>query len=69
MTLKVDRLFTYVDAKNEDNTRTHYQALADRAMSPLVEVSSSISFIEPEILALSREQLNEYMEQNRELKL
>ncbi len=70
VTLKVDRLFTYARMrKDEDNTRTHYQALADRAMSLLVEVSSSISFIEPEILALSREQLNEYMEQNKELKL
>ena len=35
----------------------------------MVEVSSSISFIEPEILSLSKEELLGFMEQDEDLKL
>ncbi|MDD4568930.1 MAG: oligoendopeptidase F [Tepidanaerobacteraceae bacterium] len=67
---KIDKLFTYARMRmDEDNSRAKYQALADRAMGLLVEVSSSISFIEPEILSLSKEKLKTFTEQNKELKL
>jgi len=68
VSMKVDRLFTYARMRrDEDNSRAKYQALSDRAMSLLVEVSSSISFIEPEILSLSKEKLQIFIEQNKEL--
>jgi oligoendopeptidase F len=67
---KIDKLFTYARMRrDEDNSRANYQALADRAMGLLVEVSSSISFIEPEILSLSKEELLGFMEQDEDLKL
>lgn len=67
---KIDKLFTYARMRmDEDNSRAKYQALADRAMGLLVEVSSGISFIEPEILSLSKEELLGFIEQNEDLKL
>lgn len=66
---KIDKLFTYARMRrDEDNSRAKYQALADRAMGLLVEVSSGISFIEPEILSLSKEELLGFIEQNEDLK-
>lgn len=68
VSMKVDRLFTYARMRrDEDNSRAKYQALSDKAMSLLVEVSSSFSFIEPEILSLSKEKLQTFIEQNKEL--
>ena len=67
---KIDKLFTYARMRrDEDNSRANYQALADRAMGLLVEALSCISFIEPEILSLSKEELLGFMEQNEDLKL
>lgn len=68
--MKIDRLFTYARMrKDEDNTRAKYQALSDRAMGLLIEVSSSLSFIEPEILSLPKEDLMVFIEHNNDLKL
>ncbi|MGI6424965.1 MAG: oligoendopeptidase F [Tepidanaerobacteraceae bacterium] len=68
--MKIDRLFTYARMrKDEDNTRAKYQALSDRAMGLLIEVSSSLSFIEPEILSLPKEDLMGFIEHNNDLKL
>ncbi|NLZ54547.1 MAG: oligoendopeptidase F [Thermoanaerobacteraceae bacterium] len=70
VTMKVDRLFTYARMRrDEDNSRSKYQALADRAMSLVVELSSRTSFIEPEILSLSEEKIRNFLEQNEDLKL
>jgi len=68
--MKVDRLFTYARMRrDEDNSRPKYQALSDRAMSLVVELSSKTSFIEPEILSLSEEKVRTFLEQNVDLKL
>ena len=69
-TMKVDRLFTYARMRrDEDNSLAKYQALSDRAMSLVVELSSRTSFIEPEILAIPEEKLRTFLGQNKELKL
>ncbi len=48
-----EKLFIYAHIKkDEDNTNTGSQALLDRAQTLLVELRSSSSFMEPEILAL-----------------
>ena len=66
----VDKLFTYARMRrDEDNTRSAYQALADKAMSLAVESSGSLSFIEPEILSLSKDDLSGFLKHNEELKL
>jgi len=70
VTMKVDRLFTYARMRrDEDNSKAKYQALADRSMSLVVELSSRTSFIEPEILSLSEEKIRTFLEQNDDLKL
>jgi len=67
---KLERLFTYARMRrDEDNTRAKYQALADRALALAVEVSSALSFVEPEILAISEEKLRSFLQQKDELKL
>lgn len=65
-----DRLFTYARMRrDEDNSRGKYQALADRAMGLSVEVAGSLSFIEPEILALDREKLMGFLKEREDLKV
>ena len=55
---KCDQLFVYARMrKDEDNTNSHYQALADRALLLATELSSASSFIAPEILSLPEEKL------------
>jgi oligoendopeptidase F len=66
----VDRLFTYARMRrDEDNTRSVYQALADKAMSLAVESASRLSFIEPEILSLSKDDLSGFLKRDEKLKL
>lgn len=65
-----DRLFTYARMRrDEDNSRGKYQALADRAMGLSVEVAGSLSFIEPEILALDKEKLMGFLKEREDLKV
>jgi len=67
---RLDRLFTYARMRrDEDNTRAQYQALADRAFTLAVEVSSVLSFVEPEILAIPEKELQSFLQQNDDLKL
>ncbi len=67
---KVDRLFVYARMRrDEDNANAKFQALADRAMGLVVEVSSRLSFIEPEIISLSAETLKEYIKKDTGLNL
>ncbi|MHB0870127.1 MAG: oligoendopeptidase F [Chloroflexota bacterium] len=47
--------------KDEDNSNSRYQALADRAMVLATQFSSSIAFIQPEILAIPEEKLRGFM--------
>jgi len=65
-----DKLFTYARMRrDEDNARAKYQALADRAMGLSVEAASYLSFIEPEILALSKEKILGFLKQREDLKV
>jgi len=65
-----DRLFTYARMRrDEDNARAKYQALADRAMGLSVEAASHLSFIEPEILALSKEKMLDFLKERQDLKI
>ena len=56
----VERLYVYAAMrKDEDTTNGTYQGMADRAMQLFVQTSTSSAFIEPEILALPQEQLEQ----------
>jgi oligoendopeptidase F len=65
-----EKLYTYARMKrDEDNSNSKYQALADRAVGILTEVSAAVSFIEPEIISIDEELLKSFLEENAELKI
>lgn len=64
------KLFVYARMRrDEDNTNTMYQALADKAMRLNVEVSSVTSFIVPEILSIETDELKGIINESQELKI
>ncbi|GCE12583.1 oligoendopeptidase F [Tengunoibacter tsumagoiensis] len=66
----LERLYTYASMrKDEDTTRGASLAMADRAMQLYVRTSTVSSFIEPEILALPQETLQQFLVQTPELTL
>jgi len=66
----LEALFTYARMRrDEDNTNPKYQALADRAMNLLVDVKSALSFIIPEVLSLSYDEIYNYFEEEPALRL
>ena len=61
---RVERLYTYASLLlDEDTTQGLSQSLVDRISQLIAQISSALSFIEPEILALSQETLNAYLAQ------
>ena len=52
---------------DEDTADQQYQALSARAQSLSADASSAASFVEPELQACTREELQEYVEANPEL--
>lgn len=67
ISLHTERLYVYSNMKHhEDMTDPTYQALSDKAQKLSVEVSQALSFISPEIVSLSEEQLKALVE-NKDL--
>jgi len=59
ISLQTERLYVYANMKHhEDTAEPEFQALSDKAKKISVEVSEALSFISPEILSLSDEQLH-----------
>ncbi len=66
----VEKLYVYAHMRrDEDNTRTKYQAMSDRAMSLNVEVDSATSYITPEILSIPRDRIQDFLEQEKKLEI
>ncbi|GCE24761.1 oligoendopeptidase F [Dictyobacter alpinus] len=66
----LEKLYVYSSMrKDEDTTNSKYLAMADRAMQLFVRTSTIAAFIEPEILALPQETLNQYITQTPGLDL
>ncbi len=66
----LEKLYTYASMrKDEDTTNSTYQAMADRAMQLFVRTSTVASYIEPEILALPQETLEQFIQQTPGLDL
>ncbi|MCR6545606.1 oligoendopeptidase F [Dehalobacterium formicoaceticum] len=60
-----DQVFVYANMrKDENNANSKYQGMKDRAQGLMVAIGEALSFIQPEILAIDSETLNEYL--NRE---
>lgn len=64
------KLVVYSYMKRDENVNDEEaKAMADRAMSLSVEVSSAMSYVEPEILSLDEELLWSYLKEKPELEL
>ena len=66
----LEKLYVYTSMRrDEDTTNGTYQAMADRATQLVVRASTVASYIEPEILALPQEKLNQFIKQTAGLAL
>ncbi|MBR2569494.1 MAG: oligoendopeptidase F, partial [Paenibacillus sp.] len=68
ISLHTERLYVYANMRHhEDTAETSYQALSEKAAKLSVQVGEALSFITPEVLSLTDEQLDQYIS-NEELK-
>jgi oligoendopeptidase F len=66
----LERLYVYSSMrKDEDTTNGKYQGMADRAMQLYVRTTTAASYIEPEILALPQNVLDQYLQETAGLSL
>lgn len=66
----LEQLYVYTSMrKDEDTTNSLYQGMADRATQLLVRASTVASYIEPEILALPQEKLEQFIQKTAGLAL
>lgn len=67
---RIYRLYTYSHMRyDQDTTNSHYQAMDSRIKTLLVKVSTGLSFMTPEILALDEEKLASYVAEHEGLQL
>jgi oligoendopeptidase F len=70
VTKKLGKLYTYAHMRyDQDTTNSFYQGLNDRASNLATQVSSTVSFAVPEILSLSEEALNQFLQSYEPLTL
>ncbi|QHT60153.1 oligoendopeptidase F [Paenibacillus lycopersici] len=63
LSLKVERLYVYANMKHhEDTAEPSFQALSEKSKKLSVETGEALSFVTPEVLALSDEALNAMIE-------
>jgi oligoendopeptidase F len=61
---KLERLYAYASMRrDEDTTNGTYQGMAERAMRLYIFASTVLSYLEPEILALAQETLNQFIQE------
>jgi len=66
----LERLYAYASMrKDEDTTNSTYQGMADRAMQLIVHTSTAASYIDPEILAIPQETLDQFIQGTQGLAL
>ena len=65
----VERVYTYARMKkDEDNSNSKYQAMADKSQTMIAKVSASMSFFTPEFLEADESLIRSYLKENDELK-
>jgi oligoendopeptidase F len=68
--MRVGKLYTYAHMRyDQDTTNSMYQGLNDRASNLYTQISSSLAYVVPEILALEVSQVQAFLEERVELKL
>jgi oligoendopeptidase F len=64
-----EKVYVYAHmSSHQDTADSYYQSLADRADSLSIEVNSSSSFIVPGILLIPNAKLDEYLQENEDLR-
>ncbi|MBD7985105.1 oligoendopeptidase F [Sporosarcina sp. Sa2YVA2] len=67
---KLSKVYTYAHLKSDqDTTNSFYQAMESRAKSLVAKVSTALSYITPELMAISEEKLTDLVTNNDKLKL
>jgi oligoendopeptidase F len=70
LSLQIEEVYTYARMRrDEDNRNAYYQALTDRAGALAVKVSSSASFVVPELLAMPEGRLKEFRATSEKMEL
>ncbi|GAA0491913.1 oligoendopeptidase F [Salinibacillus aidingensis] len=66
---RLGELFTYAHMRyDQDTTNSFYQELNTRAETLITQASSAMSFIVPELLTLTEDQVKAFLSENEELK-
>lgn len=67
--MKAEKVYVYSQMKkDEDNRRSRYQELNQRAQSLLAQISSATAFFTPELTELPEGTIEKYLEENGELR-
>lgn len=67
---RLGKLFVYARMRyDQDTTNSFYQAMIGKAQTVLTQATSQMSFITPEILNMEESTINEFINENDELKL
>ncbi|MDM5187498.1 oligoendopeptidase F [Bacillus sp. DX4.1] len=68
VSMRLGKLYTYAHMRyDQDTANSSYQALNDRATNLYSQASSSMAYIVPEILTISEEALQSFLQENKEL--
>lgn len=67
--MKLEKVYVYARMRrDEDNSKSQYQAMTDKCQSVIARVSASMSFFTPELLSASEEKLLSYIQEEDGLK-
>lgn len=68
--MRLEKLYTYAHMRyDQDTTNSHYQSFDDRAKSLYTEASSAFSYFIPELLSVSEEKIQSFLNENPKLAL
>ncbi len=68
--MRMGKLYTYAHMRyDQDTTNSHYQGLDDRAKNLYTQISSALSYVVPEILALDEEKVKSFIAEKDELQV
>ena len=67
---RIGKLYTYAHMRyDQDTTNGHYQALQSKAELLITQISSKMSYIVPELLAIDESRIQSFLKENDELKV
>lgn len=68
--MRLGKLYTYAHMRyDQDTTNSFYQGMNDRARTLYTQAASSLAYVVPEILSIDEKKLEDFLNENSELKL